>query len=139
MEELLGINDELTMLLAKMPGPVRPTLTLQGLGLRDGNSPSPINGPANEKEHTELSKGNGQVVHGSPTETKQDQDEQDSPEPTTPKIDKGKAKAKPEPEEHEKVLSPTFVIPESDDEDEDGQRLLTVPDESVGTASPTDR
>jgi protein phosphatase 1 regulatory subunit 37 len=140
LEELLGINDELTALLAKVPEPVRPTLTLQGLGLWDTNPIQAINGSGNEEKQTVLSNGNGQAVHESPTEENHHQDGEDGPEPGTPKIDKGKGKAEPEPVEHEKVLTPTFVIPESEDEDEDGHRLLSVQDsDNVGMPSPTDR
>jgi len=61
-------------------------------------------------------------------------------EPMTPRVDKGKGRAEPEPEEPEKVLSPTFLITESDDEDGDVPRMLT-PDEEPeeGVVSPTDR
>ncbi|KLO15169.1 RNI-like protein [Schizopora paradoxa] len=60
--------------------------------------------------------------------------------PETPRIDKGKGRAAPEPEIHEKVLSPSFLI--SDEEDEDGNPrpafVSNEPDEMVVGPSPTD-
>lgn len=126
MEQLLNINDEITALIQKLPPPVRPTLTLPGLGISfEGNIRKPVNG-------------NGQALHaGSLMEESEQEYEDGDITPTTPRIDKGKAKAEPEPEEPEKVLSPT-LLPESEDEDEDGVRY--VPDELVeGVASPNDR
>ncbi|KAF8637057.1 hypothetical protein AX16_010912 [Volvariella volvacea WC 439] len=62
--------------------------------------------------------------------------------PLAPRLDKGKAKAEPEPEEPEKVLSPTFMITEDDDEDgeddEGGVRYM-VPEGGVTAPSPSDR
>jgi len=62
--------------------------------------------------------------------------------PPTPRVDKGKGRADPEPERPEKVLSPTFMITESEDECEDDHRYLDVEevDEvAVQATSPTDR
>ena len=53
-----------------------------------------------------------------------------------PKADKGKGRAEPEPEPVESVLSTTFLITESDDEDGEGP---VVPAESAESlVSPTD-
>lgn len=132
MEELLGINDQLLALLKKVPGGGKPTLTLYGLGLSlpgiepvggdttlANGSPAFLNGHAN-----------GHFPEG----------EDDDDTPTTPRIDKGKRKAEPEPEVPEKVLSPTFLIAESsEDEDEDGRRYVIAPEHLEEVTSPTDR
>lgn len=62
------------------------------------------------------------------------------PEPDTPRIDKGKQRAEPEPEVHEPVLSPSFRISASDDEDEDGPKVFVTeePDPMLSGPSPTD-
>ena len=46
-----------------------------------------------------------------------------------------KAAAEPEPEPVESILSPTFLITESDDEDGEDHHIVTDPEEMV---SPTD-
>ncbi|KAJ7100977.1 hypothetical protein B0H15DRAFT_919984 [Mycena belliarum] len=131
MEALLDVNDTLTSLVARAPAPGRPTLTLQGLGLKWAPG-APVASPAREN-------GDGGVdvlINGHV-------DEDDGR--TTPRIDKGKARAVPVPEEPEKVLSPTLML--ADDEDEDGEgRLRFSPVEEgdddgetpLGT-SPTER
>jgi protein phosphatase 1 regulatory subunit 37 len=136
------MNDELISLLAHLPGPVRPALTLQGLGLMWDDA---ISSPFNHEKTTGgsvdeigLVNGNGQA-HDSARHLV---DEDEQPQPTTPKIDKGKGKAEPEPEELEKVLSPTFLITESEDEDDDGHRFPAEEGEGgeeVVSPSPTDR
>jgi hypothetical protein len=67
--------------------------------------------------------------------------EEEDPEvsPNTPRIDKGKARAVPEPEQPQKVLSPTFMIEESDKDDEDGPRFSVRDDIEVPMTSPTNR
>ncbi|KAF8879272.1 hypothetical protein BD779DRAFT_1552376 [Infundibulicybe gibba] len=119
MEELLQLNDTLITLSAKLTPPSRPTLTLHGLGkifITTIEIPTP---------------------HGDSSPTEPLSLEEDAT-PTTPRIDKGKGKAEPEPEVLEKVLSPTFLITESEDEDEDGHRYISEePSEEV--ASPTNR
>ncbi|CAK5276482.1 unnamed protein product, partial [Mycena citricolor] len=111
MEELLDANDTLTALITHLPtnAIARPTLTLQGLGLKSTNGePLPTaNGVA-------------------PTA--------DEP-PSTPRIDKGKARAVPEPEEPEKVLSPTKLLMGQGDEDVDSEGPLHVEESEPG--SPT--
>ncbi|KAK2467301.1 hypothetical protein APHAL10511_000536 [Amanita phalloides] len=57
--------------------------------------------------------------------------------PTTPRIDKGKGRAEPEPEVPEKVLSPTFLVTEPEDEDEEAQ--YHTDEEVEAGPSPTDR
>lgn len=130
MEELLGINDQITTLLRELPPPSRPVLTLHGLGLNFNNAPS-----------VGVTQMNG-IPNGHSPETLPEEPH-DDPEltPTTPRIDKGKGRAEPEPEEPEKVLSPTLLESESEDEDEEEENSsLFVPVEELeGVASPTDR
>jgi len=127
MEELLEINDQLLGLLKKVPGGGRPTLTLHGLGLSFPD--------------TEAVGGNTPLANGSPAFLNGHfpEGEDDDDTPTTPRIDKGKRKAEPE-EVYEKVLSPTFLIAESsEDEDEDGRRYVIAPEHLGEATSPTDR
>lgn len=131
MEELLGINDQITTLLRELPPPSRPVLTLHGLGLNFNNAPS-----------VGVTQMNG-IPNGHSPETLPEEPH-DDPEltPTTPRIDKGKGRAEPEPEEPEKVLSPTLLESESEDEEEEEEEngSLFVPVEELeGVASPTDR
>ncbi|KAK0199598.1 hypothetical protein DFS33DRAFT_1267449 [Desarmillaria ectypa] len=106
MEELLGINDQLTSLLAKVPsrpiglGLVIPTTNGAG-SVAAGTSP---HGDSPAEEHT---------------------DEEEVEEIGTPRVDKGKGRAEPV---HEKVLSPTtaFLISEDDAEDGEGPRFPPV-------------
>ncbi|KAJ7616131.1 hypothetical protein FB45DRAFT_935338 [Roridomyces roridus] len=119
MEELLIVNDELTAMVARVPPPGRPTLTLQGLGLKWAPT-SPVQEPALANGHAALGEEDGL--------------------PTTPRVDKGKARAIPEPEEPEKVLSPTLLLEEEDEDrlhfspvEEEGDGEMVVPD------SPTNR
>jgi protein phosphatase 1 regulatory subunit 37 len=140
LEELLEANDQLTAALAKTSSTSqlaeRPTLTLHGLGLRTFDGARPLgdtaaNGAALEEG---VPNGNGQAMHGSA--------EEEDPEvsPNTPRIDKGKARAVPEPEQPQKVLSPTtFMIEESDEDDEDGSRFPVGDDIEVPMTSPTNR
>ena len=53
----------------------------------------------------------------------------------TKRRDKGKGRAEPEPEPVESILSPTFLISESDDEDGEGTPVVADPEDLV---SPTD-
>ncbi|KAJ7480292.1 hypothetical protein B0H11DRAFT_1863724 [Mycena galericulata] len=106
MEELLGVNDELTALVARAPAPGRPTLTLQGLGLKWAPG-APLASPAQNGVATLA---NGHTV------------EEEDHTPTAPRVDKGKARAVPEPEEPEKVLSPGLMLADDeDDEDVEGR------------------
>ncbi|KAJ7136385.1 hypothetical protein C8R43DRAFT_929206 [Mycena crocata] len=130
MEELLNVNDALTALIARAPPPGRPTLTLQGLGIKWAPG-APVASPAQEND-AEAGQANGHILG------------EDDDGPTTPRVDKGKARAVPEPEEPEKVLSPTLML--ADDEDEDGEgrmRFSPVEEgddgETVMGTSPTDR
>ena len=132
MEELLGVNDELTEALARVGSATatatdaavkkaaaaavkadsvgsRPKLRLEGLGLRwteDGE---------------EVVVGNGSSVEG----------EEEEEEVVTPRMDKGKARAEPEPEVREKILSPNFLIQEEEEEegslDGDGEEGEVLP------------
>ena len=60
------------------------------------------------------------------------------PEVETPKVDKGKGRAAPEPEVFEKVLSPSFVLSSSDDEDDSEGREMGDLEEGITGPSPTD-
>jgi protein phosphatase 1 regulatory subunit 37 len=140
LQELLGINDQLRSLLAKIPAPQKPTLVLQGLGVKKINGSTPASGEGSissgtvdlqnghAARHDELTTPNGVGVEGST----------DDDTPTTPRIDKGKGRAEPEPEVPEKVLSPTFLITESESEDEEA-RYATDEEIEAGRPSPTDR
>ncbi|KAJ6481179.1 hypothetical protein DFH09DRAFT_1464733, partial [Mycena vulgaris] len=131
MEELLSVNDVLTALIARAPPPGRPTLTLQGLGLKWAPG-APVASPALENGDASVM-ANGHAGDGL--------EEDDAP--TTPRVDKGKARAVPEPVEPEKVLSPTLML-EEDEEDEEGRMQFSPVEEGddvetvVGT-SPTNR
>ena len=142
MGELLSLNDQLTTLLEALPpAPRRPVLApLRGLGLDlvlDNNA----GGKGDEgKGVGGMSNGNAVIVNGDVCAI---EGGEDIDTPTTPRVDKGKAKAEPPPEEPEKVLSPTFMLAESsEDEDEDGEsRHFVVPEGELeeGVASPTNR
>jgi protein phosphatase 1 regulatory subunit 37 len=123
MEELLGVNDELTEALARVgsatataavkavapdsvpSGGGKPKLRLEGLGLR----------------WTE----GGEVVGNGSAEGEEEE------EVVTPRMDKGKARAEPEPEVQEKILSPNFLIQEEEEEegslDGDGEEGEVLP------------
>lgn len=142
MAELLALNDQLTMLLDALPptpAPRRPVLTPLrglGLGLNVGNDAQHntqghgVNGVPN---------GNGIILHGDANGPVGEEEADDTP--TTPRVDKGKAKAEPPPEEPEKVLSPTFMLTESsEDEDEDEEGHFVLAEEQLESpASPTHR
>ncbi|KAI6169874.1 hypothetical protein EDD17DRAFT_1785645, partial [Pisolithus thermaeus] len=109
LEPLLSLCDRLNAVVSNLSTP-RPTLGLktQGLGVAELAS--------------------GHILHTSPAPMSDDEDD----EPPTPRVDKGKGRAEPEPEEHEKVLSPSFMISESEDEGSvEGAEAVAV--------SPTDR
>lgn len=109
LEPLLSLCDRLNAVVSNL-STSRPTLGLKTKGL----------GVA------ELARGH--VLHASPTPMSDDEVD----EPPTPRVDKGKGRAEPEPEEHEKVLSPSFMISESEDEGSaEGPEAVAV--------SPTDR
>ncbi|KAJ7035986.1 hypothetical protein C8F04DRAFT_1340388, partial [Mycena alexandri] len=133
MEELLDVNDVLTGLVAQVPPPGRPTLTLQGLGLK-WTPGAMVASPALENGDAGAGNAAGANGHAGAGEDEQ---------PTTPRVDKGKARAVPEPEEPEKVLSPTLLM---DDDDDERMRFSPVEGEdgeddgeTVIGASPTDR
>jgi protein phosphatase 1 regulatory subunit 37 len=141
LEELLSANDDLTSALAettKTTEADRPSLTLHGLGSSISSASSTFSNNSSDIVNGGVPNGNGQVLHSSPVSGAGHEDE---PEPTTPKIDKGKGRAEPEPVEHEKVLSPTLLVPESDEEDDDGQEITIEEGEEVGPdlSSPTYR
>ncbi|KAJ7763041.1 hypothetical protein B0H16DRAFT_1311352, partial [Mycena metata] len=132
MEELLDVNDVLTGLIARVPPPGRPTLTLQGLPVRWTPGPM-VASPA--LENGDAGAGNAAGANGHAVTGEEEQ-------PTTPRVDKGKARAVPEPEEPEKVLSPTLLM----DDDDERMRFSPVEgeegeddEETVIGASPTDR
>ena len=122
LESLLTLNDELMSLLGRLE-PKPEGLRLQGLG----NLPS--NGDAVGNGHT------SHTPEGSASSAQELEAPSDDDEPITPRIDKGKGRAEPEPEPVESVLSPTFLITESDDEDGETLPITTDPEEIV---SPTD-
>ncbi|KAJ7710586.1 hypothetical protein B0H17DRAFT_1324260 [Mycena rosella] len=127
MEELLDVNDTLTALVARAPPPGRPTLTLQGLGLKWAPG-APVASPVVGNGDAGVASGgaNGHAAAGA----------EDEEAPTTPRIDKGKARAVPAPEEPEKVLSPLMLADDEDDEDGEG-RLRFSPVEEDGDDSET--
>ncbi|KAF5343098.1 hypothetical protein D9758_016016 [Tetrapyrgos nigripes] len=109
----------------------RPTLKLQGLGIRldDGEV-----GEQKEKEKEDklpsIANGYLHPRSGSSSSSSSsslgdiDESEDEEPSPNTPRVDKGKGRAPPEPIQHERVLSPTSVLmmntmpPEMDEEEE---------------------
>lgn len=130
LQELLTLNDDLTGMLTHSVGP-----PLVGLGIRidtaaanaNTNGSSAVNGNATPTIVTT----NGHIELSDAEE-----------EPMTPRVDKGKGRAEPEPEEPEKVLSPTimspaFLISESDDEEAEGRLILE--EHLEASVSPTDR
>jgi protein phosphatase 1 regulatory subunit 37 len=151
MEELLDVNDTLTALVARVPPPGRPTLTLQGLGLKWApGAGQAVSSPALGNGHSPTglgAGGQGDAGGGGAANGHVNMGEEDDDAPTTPRVDKGKARAVPEPEEPEKVLSPTLLLGD-DEDDEDGEGRLhfsPVEDgedddgETVIGASPTNR
>ncbi|KAF8635270.1 hypothetical protein AX15_000493 [Amanita polypyramis BW_CC] len=133
---LLGINDQLHALLPKLPTPQKPVLTLKGLGDVAVNG-LPVSRVDSPKASTDLQNGHTAAHAVVPSEDgAKVRDEADTP--TTPRIDKGKARAEPEPEVPEKVLSPTFLIAESEDE-EDETRYVVADEEVDAGPSSTDR
>ncbi|KAJ7177065.1 hypothetical protein C8R46DRAFT_1246346, partial [Mycena filopes] len=138
MEELLDVNDVLTELIVRVPPPGRPTLTLQGLGLK-WTPGATVASPALENGDAGAGSAAGANGHAAGDGVGGAEDEQ----PTTPRVDKGKARAVPAPEEPEKVLSPTLLM---DDDDDERMRFSPVEGEegeddgeTVTGASPTDR
>ncbi|GBE84362.1 hypothetical protein SCP_0603410 [Sparassis crispa] len=106
LEELLVLNDELSGLLKRCL--TQPsTLSLRGLGIHID---------------TTARNGVGAGLNGSGHATGGPED--------------GKGRAQPEPEEPEKVLTPTFLISESDDEEGEGHHILRADTEDA--LSPTD-
>lgn len=120
LDSLLSLNDELMTLLGRLePKPVG--LKLQGLGIQ------PTNGDASGNGHAPLAPESSSTQG---LELPSDDDE-----PVTPRLDKGKGRAEPEPEPVESVLSPTFLITESDEEEAGTPPLTTELEDLV---SPTD-
>ncbi|KAL5504946.1 hypothetical protein ACEPAH_7609 [Sanghuangporus vaninii] len=74
----------------------------------------------------------GQLIQAEETESETEIDVE------TPRVDKGKGRAAPEPEVFEKVLSPSFVLSSSDDEDEDGVKDEVDLEEDTIVPTPTD-
>lgn len=119
LEELLGLNDNLTSLVSQLSP--RPHLSLQGLGMSIGQamrSPIIMAGPDGEiLGQSSLSRtpsngsanGNGNSNGASAAHI--DSDSEAEEELGTPRMDKGKGRAPPEPEVHEQVLSPEITSP----------------------------
>ncbi|KZT25850.1 RNI-like protein [Neolentinus lepideus HHB14362 ss-1] len=125
LDELLGLNDSLMTLLRRTPSGKE---ALQEIGLI-----TEVPSPRQSGKDVSITIPNGHVSENGHA----DEDEVLA----TPKIDKGKGRAEPEPEEPEKILSPTkFLISESDDEDEDGEKYHDATEAQEFVApSPTDR
>ena len=120
LESLLALNDDLMALLGRLE-PKPEGLKLQGLGIQ-----------------TSEALGNGNVHHAredSASPVHREENLSDDDEPITPRVDKGKGRADPEPEPIESVLSPTFLISESDDEDGEGPPMVA---DLEALVSPTD-
>lgn len=151
MEELLALNDSLTSLHSAItPGPPQPngqprngsanhSENASTVSADVSRSPSPVSAPVETGNHVKANGGPpalSVIVEGLGGVDGEDE----GPDPATPKIDKGKGKAEPEPEQLEKVLSPSFLISASDDEDEEGikGRFVSEP-EDLQSPSPNDR
>ncbi|KAI0746800.1 RNI-like protein [Daedaleopsis nitida] len=119
LEVLLALNDDLMALLGRLEQKPQ-GLKLQGLGLETGTA-----------------EGNGHISHSPDVSTTGFQEEElsEDDEPVTPRVDKGKGRAEPEPEPVESILSPSFLISESDDEDGEGP---IIPPDAEDLVSPTD-
>jgi protein phosphatase 1 regulatory subunit 37 len=136
LEELLGVNDQLLVLVKQVPssGQVRPQLTLEGLGL----------GLSFDTEHDDVKDGVGSASESRKAvdveEVKGEEEDEEVLTPTTPRVDKGKGRAEPEEEELEKVLSPSYVIDSDEGEDEvvDEEDYFSQEMRAVMT-SPTER
>jgi len=111
LEDLLGLCDKLHGGIARLSSIPSSKSLLRGLGITVASGTT-----------------SSAVLHESPTDE----------ESLTPRVDKGKGRAEPEPEEPEKVLSPTFRITESEEEDEDDNRFAGEEDQ-VGVPSPVVR
>jgi protein phosphatase 1 regulatory subunit 37 len=136
MEELFGLCDRLNILLARLPSTRQSKFQLQGLGLKINDTSFLDGNGANSNSY--FANGNGHALRSESPD--QDNGHEELPSPITPKVDKGKGRAEPEPEQHEPVLSPRhFLVGESEDEDEDGQRFLNPGEGDDSVASPTDR
>ncbi|KDQ52233.1 hypothetical protein JAAARDRAFT_40347 [Jaapia argillacea MUCL 33604] len=156
LEELLGLNDSLMELLAR--------LDASATGGQGQGTPGQFKGLGLviDTKRLEGGLGGGSVAVGGETdsgETSENghvvgREEEEDGLPSTPRVDKGKGRAEPEPPEPEKILSPTFLISESDDEEDgvnslalavpigggDVRRILVTDDgEEVLMPSPTDR
>ncbi|KAI0693949.1 RNI-like protein [Cerioporus squamosus] len=121
LESLLALNDDLMALLGRLE-PKPEGLKLQGLGIEAGEMLG--NGHAG---HTPESSDSTML-------TAEDASDDDD-EPITPRVDKGKGRAEPEPEPVESILSPSYVITGSDDEDGEAAAIVPDPNDLV---SPTD-
>lgn len=116
LETLLTLNDQLMALLGHLE--TKPEgLKLEGLGIQAGQA-----------------LGNGHQNHTPEGSSSTMQDDSGDDEPITPRVDKGKGRAEPEPEPVESILSPTFLISESDEEDGD----IPVAADPEDIVSPTD-
>jgi protein phosphatase 1 regulatory subunit 37 len=127
VDELLGLNDALTSLLARATPKQR--ISLQGLGIE-------LNGLERTDVHET---GNGSVSPDNHVVTPSSDAEElvDDDALSTPRLDKGKGKAPPEPEIVESVLSPPgFAVLDSEEEEEVGHEATQ---EEGDPRSPTDR
>jgi protein phosphatase 1 regulatory subunit 37 len=127
VDELLGLNDALTSLLARATP--KPRISLQGLGIK-------LNGLETTDAHEA---GNGSVSPDNHVVTPSGDAEElaDDDALSTPRIDKGKGKAPPEPEVVESVLSPPgFAVMDSEEEEEAEHGVVQEEDDP---RSPTDR
>lgn len=157
MEELLALNDSITTLLAGTL-PATPSVVVQSVTLTNGkdDDDSAASLLSSTTTDSAVDVGGGTVLdikangglklqipasHDHTAESDAESElEVEEVSPGTPKIDKGKGRAEPEPEVHEPVLSPSFRISGSDDEDEEGKLPFVVdePQDGLGGPSPTD-
>ncbi|KAH8109464.1 hypothetical protein DFH11DRAFT_1812456 [Phellopilus nigrolimitatus] len=147
IEELFFLNDSITNLITQIDEARKGTLSsANGNGTLTQTTGPPqatedfTQIPVQVKKTSKVDvKLNGLRLHipsELPGESEQSEDEAEALE--TPRIDKGKGRAKPEPEVHEKVLSPSFVLSGSDDEDDEERKvgIVTEPDREVEGPSP---
>lgn len=150
MEELLALNDSLTSLL-QCASPGSPTLADD---LHDSSHQSPVEprSPAHHRSGSSNSLGleNG-AAHGlllplvNVDSVAARESDSDDHEPFSPRVDKGKGRATEEasPVLQKLIMSPTFSITDSDEDEEEQRRVAEEElDESgnpIALPSPTDR
>ncbi|TFK18854.1 RNI-like protein [Coprinopsis marcescibilis] len=140
LEQQLELNDRLLGLLKSAQIVMKPTLTLHGLGLNfDDASVSSLGSGQESIRSSQLNGRNGSSDGSSSLDVPVQEEDEFEESPSTPRVDKGKRRADPVPIRHEKILSPTFLITESESEDESRGGYETPPEIVEGMPSPTDR